>query len=147
MERDPAQSAGAWIRAIRRFRDMSTRELAEATGVPRTTINRIETGRCVPRLDTFLTVLHRTGHDLAVINEYGWPLVLDREHDQLRDRRKRRFPAHLPWLATPEFGSPDNNDWWGWNRIAWGLVGEFVPEYTYWRRRPTTPGVPWEDAT
>jgi transcriptional regulator with XRE-family HTH domain len=147
MTTDARQVASAWVRAIRRFRCLSTRELADVTGVPKTTINRIEAQRSVPRLDTFLTILHATGHLLAVVNERGWPLVLDLEHDRLVDRRKRRFPAHLPWLKTPEETSIHYRDWWGWDRIAFGLVGEYVPEYTFWRRRRTGPCVPWEDAT
>ena len=147
MEVDATRVASGWVRAIRRFRTLSTRELAEVTGVPKTTINRIEAQRCVPRLDTFLTLLRATGHELAVINEYGWPLVLEPEHDRLVDRRKRRFPAHLPWLATPEITSIDYRDWWGWDRIAFGVPGEYVPAYTFWRRRRTGTCVAWEDAT
>jgi transcriptional regulator with XRE-family HTH domain len=141
------QVASGWIRAVRRRRGMSTRELAAFTGVPKTTINRIEACRTVPRLDTFLTLLRATGHELAVVNECGWPLVLDVEHDRLRDRRERRFPAHLPWLKTPEITSVHYRDWWGWDRIAFDLDGEYVPDYTYRRRRPTKPRVHWEGAT
>jgi transcriptional regulator with XRE-family HTH domain len=144
---DARAVASGWIRAVRRWRGMSTRELAEFTGVPKTTINRIESGQTVPRLDTFLNLLRATGHELAVLNECGWPLVLDLEHDRLRDRRKRRFPAHLPWLKTPEITSIHYRDWWGWDRIAFGVLGEYVPEYNFWRRPRTGPCEPWEDAT
>jgi transcriptional regulator with XRE-family HTH domain len=147
MRADAAQVASGWVRAVRRYRQLSTRELAELAGIPKTTINRIEAQRSVPRLDTFLALLRATGHELAILDSYGWPLVLDLEHDRLRDRRKRHFPAHLPWLKTPECTSINFRDWWGWDRIAWGLVGEVPPEYTFWRRRRLRPAIPWEDAT
>ena len=146
MERDSARVASGWVRAVRRHLQLSTRELAELAGITKTTINRIEAERNVPRLDTFLALLHATGHELAILDPSGWPLLLDLEHDRLRDRRKRHFPAHLPWLRTPEYTSINYRDWWGWDRIAWGPVGD-PPEYTFWRRRRLPPAIPWEDAT
>src|SRR4051812_31733851 len=147
MDADARRVASSWVRAVRRHLQLSTRELAEVTGIPRTTINRIEAEHNVPRLDTFLTLLRTTGHELAILDRSGWPLLLEPEHDRLRDRRKRHFPAHLPWLKTPAYTSIDYRDWWGWDRIAFGLRDEGVPEHTFWRRRRSPPATPWEDAT
>lgn len=147
MERDPAAIASGWVRALRRSRVLSTRELAERAGMPKTTINRIETGRTVPRLDTFLALLAATRYELALLDAQGRQLVLDAEHDRLRDRGDRRFPAHLRAFKTPAYTSIHYRDWWGWERIAWGLGGEWVPENTFRRRRSLRAERPWEDAT
>jgi transcriptional regulator with XRE-family HTH domain len=138
VELDPAAIASGWVRAIRRYRNLSTRELAELSGVPKTTINRIETERTVPRLDTFLALLGASGLEFALLDERGVALVVDDDHDQLRDRGERRFPAHLFTFKTPELTSIHYRNWWGWDRIAFGVPGEFVPEYTFRRRGPRT---------
>ncbi|HZC71355.1 MAG TPA: helix-turn-helix transcriptional regulator [Jatrophihabitans sp.] len=121
------------IRAARRRREVSQRELAELAGLPRTTIARIEAGRVEPRLRTFLGILAALGFELAVTDGNG-VLELDDEQDALRDRAGRRFPAHLKAFKTPRYFSINKCDWWGWERIAWPFGPGEPPEYTFWHR-------------
>jgi predicted transcriptional regulator len=52
-----APFAGRLMRAARIRADLTQRALAEAAGVPGSTVARIETGQVSPRLDTFLRLL------------------------------------------------------------------------------------------
>lgn len=147
-------NTGRVIRAARRARRLSQRELADLSGVPPSTVSRIEAGQVVPRLPTLVTLLSVLGYGLTVVDGGGRMLELDDEHDRLRDRADRRFPAHLEWgrVKGPYLGSQDN--WWGWYSIAWTRDDPKVPEYTYWRRWPQLPDTAgyttmgrWDDAT
>jgi hypothetical protein len=128
--------------------------------VPLSTVDRAEAGRVVPRLKTFTDLLRALGYDLVVADRAGRLLEVDDEHDRLRDRAGRRFPAHLEAGRTP--GYFENWDhpkgWWGWERIAWPFGPGEPPEYTYWQRPrppwtgkygcpPPDPARWWEDAT
>jgi transcriptional regulator with XRE-family HTH domain len=149
-------TAGAWVRAARRTRRLSQRELAERAEVPVSTIGRIEAERTTPRIDTFVKLIASIGYEVVLVDQQLRMLRLDPAHDRLRDRGARRFPAHLRFDRTPSY---DEGGWWGWERIAWPSHGEYVPEFTYWRRRPAprTVGDPaaswsvdhllWDDAT
>jgi transcriptional regulator with XRE-family HTH domain len=151
--------AGRWLRAVRRQRQLSQRELADRAKVPLSTISRIESGASVPRLDTFVAILARAGYELVISDNCGRMLQLDADHDRLRDRGNRRFPAHLESGKTPWYFDHENpNRWWGWERIAWPFTDDWVPEHTYWRRPAPwgtgkwgfldgPPEQPWEDAT
>jgi transcriptional regulator with XRE-family HTH domain len=128
------------IRAARRARKVSQRELAELAGLPRATIGRIEAGRVEPRLRTVVELLAALGYELVIADRHNRMLELDDEHDRLRDRGGRRFPAHLKAFKTPDYFDINRSDWWGWDRISWPFgVGEPPPEYTYWHR-PRRPG-------
>jgi transcriptional regulator with XRE-family HTH domain len=48
----PAITFGARLRTLREAREMTLRELEAASGIERGTINRIERGVTVPRLDS-----------------------------------------------------------------------------------------------
>ncbi|GAB2482685.1 hypothetical protein GCM10027265_37410 [Jatrophihabitans fulvus] len=154
---EPSVRAGTWLRAIRRHRRLSQRELVELSGLRRSTVERIEAGTTVPRFDTVLRLLDATGCGLALIDHRGRPLVLDVEHEQLRDGAGRRFPAHLPSGPTP---SEYEGGWWGWRTIAWDpLDRDWVPRNTFWRRNAPAArldarwsgegerGLVWDDAT
>jgi transcriptional regulator with XRE-family HTH domain len=144
---------------VRRQRQLSQREFAEHAHVTVSTISRIEAGTTVPRLDTFVALLASTGYEIIIADNCGRMLQLDAEHDRLRDRGNRRFPAHLEAGRTPGYFEHDNpRTWWGWERIAWPFTDHWVPEFTYWRRqRPFGSGRwgfldgprqrAWEDAT
>lgn len=148
-------TAGSWVRAVRRSRRLSVRELAELAGIPRTTVSRIETGQTVPRLDTFVRLILAAGYDLAAVDEHGRLLALDPVHDELRDHGGRHFPAHLGWDRTPGY---IEGGWWGWYRVAWWFQDQAKPDFTYWRRREQSRytgrdtdcheiGRVWDDAT
>ena len=153
---ETASPAGAWLRAVRRSRRISQRELAELAQLPRSSIDRIEAGRVVPKLDTVERLLAVTGYELAVTDQHGRLLALDPERERRRDRARRHFPAHLDQGRTPTY---DDGGWWGWERIAWPYTDDWVPEWTYWRRRkarwigawemkyPSEYGPAWDDAT
>jgi transcriptional regulator with XRE-family HTH domain len=125
--------AGDVLRAVRRTRRLSQRELAEHAHLPRSTIDRIESGRNGdPRLSTLESILAAAGYVLTVTNRFGRPLAMDDDHGDLRDEAGRRFPAHLP--AYPVIGEMQD-PWWGWRRIAWTRDDPRVPSHTYLQRR------------
>jgi transcriptional regulator with XRE-family HTH domain len=150
------------VRAARRSRRVSQRELAEMARVPRSTVDRAEAGQVVPRLPTFMALLGALGYELVAVDRAGTRLELDDEHDALRDGAGRRFPAHLEADRTPGYFEQGRlmRRWWGWERIAWPAGPGQPPEFTYWlRRRPPWKGKYghlverpdpqrwWEDAT
>lgn len=146
----------AVLRAARAVRRVSQRELAELAAVPRSTVDRIEGDRTVPRVDTMDRLLGAIGLELTVRTTVGRPLPIDDVDPVLRDRAGRHFPAHLPLDPMTSFGQGSN--WWGWFRIAWTMRDPEVPRYTYTRRTgwiPPTVGdrnsawrmCIWDDAT
>jgi transcriptional regulator with XRE-family HTH domain len=126
--------AGRWIRAVRRTGRLSQRELAERAGVPRSTVERIESGASSPRLETFAGLVAAAGLELVVCNADGRRVELDDSHDRLLDRGGRRFPAHLEYARTTGYFDFSGRTWWGWHNIAWPFTDEWVPEFTYWHR-------------
>lgn len=135
---------GSVIRAIRRTRRLSQRELASLAGVPPSTICRAEAGHGEPRLDTFLGIIGAAGFGFALVDGQGRPLRLDPEHDRLRHADGSHFPAHLPWADEPDyiFGRP----WWGWHRVAFWPSRDNVPDHVFWHRRTLErlQGCEWE---
>ena len=127
----PRLDAGRSLRAVRRVHGLSQRELSALARVPRSTVDRIESGTTDPRLSTLTEILASTGLALVITDQWGHLLRVDDEHDRLRDAAFRRFPAHLE--AQP-IGLPELDGWWGWRRIAWVLDDETVPTHFYWRR-------------
>lgn len=155
-------NAGRWLRAVRRARVLSQRELAALAGVPLSTVSAIEAGRRTPGLVLFERILRATEFELAVVDttppddgktadqggDVARPpprrrLHLDDEHDAIRDRSGRRFPAHLRWGGKPVY---DNGTyWWGWHNIAWYFDRDpaIVPDHVYWHRwKPSRLGRP-----
>jgi transcriptional regulator with XRE-family HTH domain len=59
-------NAGRMLRTARRRRAMTQRDLAVASGVPQSSIARIEQGVTVPRIDTLHRLLRAAGHDLEL---------------------------------------------------------------------------------
>ena len=102
-----ASRIGAHLRGVRRRADLSQRELAARSGVPLSTIARIEAGQtCDPRLSTLTRLVEAAGYRLAILDgraELG-PLP---DLPELRDRIGRRFPAHLDPIAVRMY-----LDWW-----------------------------------
>ncbi len=138
------------LRAARRARKVSQRELATLAGVPRSTIERVEAGRVAPGLVTAARLLGSLGYELVAADQRGEILELDDEHDRVRDRAGRRFPAHLLWGRTAGYFEPLGSglDWWGWHRIAWPFDGpDIVPAHTFLHRPRdhAAPSEPWRD--
>jgi transcriptional regulator with XRE-family HTH domain len=149
--------AGAWLRAARRSRRVSQRELAALAGCVPSKVGRIESGANIPRVDTVVGLLSVLGYQLAIVDHRGRLLDYDQDHDRLRDRGDRHFPAHLDAASTPGYFEQGGRTWWGWHHVAWPFGPGKPPEHTYWRR-PAPPGSgtwgfldeipePWEDAT
>jgi transcriptional regulator with XRE-family HTH domain len=140
--------AGDVLRAVRRARRLSQRELAAVAGVPRSTVDRIEAGRTEPRLATFEAILKSVGYGLVITNQFGRMLAVD--DGWLRDRGLRCYPAHLELRPS---GNYFDGGWWGWGRLAWTPDDPKVPEYTFDRRYPDHWNNPdyaqhrWDDAT
>jgi transcriptional regulator with XRE-family HTH domain len=123
------------LRAVRHLRRLSQRELAEQAGVPRSTVDRIESGRTRdPALATIDQILNSVGLHLAIHDADNRELRIDGDRFRVWDRAGRRFPAHLPVRKITSM----QDDWWGWFRIAWlpdsPKLNPIVPYYTYDRR-------------
>jgi transcriptional regulator with XRE-family HTH domain len=119
------------LRAVRRHRRLSQRDLADHAGVPHSTIGRIESGAVEPRVATLVAILRAVHLDLALVDQFGNVLDVDEQGDRLRDRAFRRFPAHLEIERVIAEG---RDPWWGWRRIAWHPADKRVPTHTYLRR-------------
>lgn len=144
---DPADRDSArWLRAIRLARRISQREFAEIAGLPRSTVDRIEAGTTDPRFSTFVRLSEAVGYYLVLMDHRGRMCLLPRPGGRLTDRAGRTLPAHLPFAKVPAYLSGSPWQWWGWHSIAWPFTDDWVPEYTFWKRRPPPRRV-WDDAT
>jgi transcriptional regulator with XRE-family HTH domain len=115
------------VRRIRRMADLSQRELAGATGLSQATIAGIETGQLVPSLLALTRILGAADCELAVLDEQG-ERVQPYDGDGLRDRGRRRYPAHLDVYPV----GPNGQGWWGQNTVQ-----DYVrpmPTHTFGRR-------------
>ena len=114
------------VRRIRRRLDVSQRGLAALLGVSQSAVARWETGRTSPRVSTLERLLELAGLTTRVHDEDGAEAEPMRD-DGARDRRGRRFPAHVDLEAQ---------NWWvppGSERSA---------AYTAWTRSSRETGVP-----
>lgn len=59
------------LRTARRRGAMTQRDLAAASGIPQSSIARIENGSTIPRVDTLQRLLHAAGHDLELESQLG----------------------------------------------------------------------------
>ncbi len=83
------------LRWARRQRDLSQRELARWSAVPKSTIADFETGRCRPTLAVAQRLLDTMGFALAIVDpNTGRPHQVMRTDDR-RDRGGRQVPPHL----------------------------------------------------
>ena len=67
----PSVDIGTSLRSTRRRAGLSQRALAERTGIPQSSIARIEAGQTTPRVDTLERLLQATGHALEVEARLG----------------------------------------------------------------------------
>jgi len=134
------------LRAVRRVRIVSQRELADLAGVRRSTISRIESGETRrPSFELIDRIVRAAGFALVIATVHDQLLELDDELCRLRDRGGRRYPAHLPMFKVKFGGYP----WWGWSRIAWSETDQAAPVWSFYRRPTNYRPYPyyWFDAT
>ena len=101
-EDEPFDGARFIVRA-RRMADLSQRELAEAIGLSRATVGRLESGAARVDTMTLSVILEQAGLRLAVVDGNGQE-VAPIPSDVLRDHGGRRFPGHLD--ARPPLEAP-----------------------------------------
>lgn len=94
-----------FIVRTRRMADLSQRELAEAIGVSRATVGRLESGAARVETGTLSVILALAGLRLAVLDGEGTEIA-PVPVDVLRDRADRRFPGHLD--ARPPVDAPSD---------------------------------------
>jgi transcriptional regulator with XRE-family HTH domain len=144
LRKDGRVDVPATLRAARRTRRVSQRQLAEYAAVPRQTLDRIEAGHSDPRVATLEKLLDAIGFQLAVCNAHGRILKIDPDREQLVDWSGRHFPPH--WEVRPAGEYPWGH-WWGWWRRDPNVRNK-NPTHTYWRPYPSCGFEhPWEDAT
>jgi transcriptional regulator with XRE-family HTH domain len=135
------------MRAARRLRLVTQRQLADRAGVPLSTVQRIEAGRSDPRVGTLANILAVLGVELHGCAA-GYPLEPDEVRERALDAQGRHFPQNhdVARLVHPEH-------WWGWYRTNPKVVYN-PPTYTYWKRYGRAGVVDirdlahrWQDAT
>ena len=57
---------GDAVRVMRTRRNMTQEQLSEKSGIGRVVISRIETGKEIPKVDTFLVLCAATNHELLL---------------------------------------------------------------------------------
>lgn len=72
------------LRQARRRAGLTQRDLAAITGVPQSTIGRIESGRSDPRVSTLDTLLRACGDELDAVPRRGVGVDRTLAHDLLR---------------------------------------------------------------
>ena len=95
--------ADRYVRAARRAADLSQRELAARAGVPHYVVGNIERTPSLARVYDVAKLLDAVGLTLQIVDADGE--VFEPEPEQktkLRDRGRRRFPAHLDVRTTDE---------------------------------------------
>ena len=60
-------TVGHAVKSARKRAGMTQQDLAQATGMPQSSVARIEAGTVVPRTATLIALLEATGHQLAVV--------------------------------------------------------------------------------
>ena len=98
------------VRTVRRRADLSQRELAQRTGLVRSTIGRIESRSLTPGLGTLVRILAVAGLRLVAVDgdDRRVPPMEDPPGDDVRDGAGRRYPSHLDTIMDPMPG-----EWWG----------------------------------
>ncbi|NJC15038.1 transcriptional regulator with XRE-family HTH domain [Micromonospora profundi] len=139
---EDAIDVGATLRDLRRRVDLSQRELADRSGVPKSTLARIEAGRGAgPAFRTVERLVRAAGGELAVRLPGDEPRLdepeaegpetersgADEPADELRDEAGRRYPAHLDVRRVLTL-----KDWPG----AWWVHSYTLPERLWPLRVP-----------
>ncbi|MBM0235113.1 helix-turn-helix domain-containing protein [Micromonospora sp. STR1_7] len=115
-----AIDVGAILRKLRRHADLSQRELAARSGVPKSTLSRIEAGQDSRAAFRTVERLVRAAGGELVFGLPGGCRVAGREaEDEPRDEAGRRYPAHLDVRAVLTL-----KDWPG----AWWVHSYTLPQ-------------------
>ena len=103
------------VRWARRRADLSQRQLADAAGVSRSVVARLEGGGS-PRWQHVLAVLAACGVHVALVDDVGKGVRVEpADVHRGRDAAGRRYPAHLDPREIGAFG-----DWYGdWRYQCW----------------------------
>ncbi|MFF0718844.1 GNAT family N-acetyltransferase [Micromonospora sp. NPDC003816] len=131
---------GAMLRALRRRADLSQRELAALSGVPQSTVARIESGRGAdPRFRTVQRLVRAAGGTVGLVA--GGALTAGdalaagagevASDDGWRDAAGRRYPAHLDARRVRTLRDWPGAWWADWYTLPperWPLR---VPEVTF----------------
>ena len=99
--------ASGLIRRARRMRDLSQRELASLSGVPQSTVGRIESGTLTPSLRVLQQLFFACGLHLVVVDTAGRIVQPMRDLEDIHDFGGRRYPSHLSTILDPRPG-----EWW-----------------------------------
>lgn len=86
------------IRRVRRTCDLSQADLAARLGVCQSTVARWETGGTEPSLSMFQRLIALAGYTIEIWDPAAGEPVPPMRADGARDRRGRRYPAHLDVL-------------------------------------------------
>ncbi|MGK5520496.1 helix-turn-helix domain-containing protein [Micromonospora sp. URMC 107] len=141
-ERDGPIEVGTALRALRRQADLSQRELARRSGVPKSTVARIEADPGTdPRLRTVERLGRAAGGELAVGVRTADGHTTDDgpgavgalgpvPHDGRRDEGGRRYPAHLDVREVRTLKDWPGA-WWGHWYVPPEQWPVRVPEMTY----------------
>jgi transcriptional regulator with XRE-family HTH domain len=114
------------LRVLRASRGLSQRGLAEATGVSKSAVARLEAGSLPPGVARWVRDLDALGLEVRVLPARSEDdLVVPPPH---RDGAGRQLPAHV--LARRQSMPPT---WWFVRHGGWG-TREAEPEW-FWRRR------------
>lgn len=58
---------GKTIASLREKKKLTQKQLADATGLTRTSVNLLENGKQIPRYDTLCSILEKLGYDLIIV--------------------------------------------------------------------------------
>ncbi|MGN9774613.1 helix-turn-helix domain-containing protein [Micromonospora sp. H33] len=142
MSEETRLDVGAALRAARHRADLSQRELAERSGVPKSTLARLESrAESDPRLRTVERLLQAAGYELVVrVRDsvegpdgvrLGGEELGGEPHGEARDEAGRRYPAHLDVRKVRTLHDWPGAWWAHWYTLPperWPLR---VPEFTY----------------
>ncbi len=118
------------VREARRRAGVSQRELAARTGVPLSTVTRVESGEVAqPGVATLARLIAVAGLRLLVVDADDAPVVVSAEVSAARGTAGCRLPPHLN--VRPVRG---REDWWAyWPRYS-STADPPLPKWTYDRR-------------
>lgn len=86
---------GRTLRHARRRARLTQRQLAEAAGVPQSTVARIEAGTTMPRVDTFEHLLEICGMDIELTHKRGVGVDVTLIEDLLQRTPDERVAAGI----------------------------------------------------
>lgn len=131
----PLLSVPEMLRTARHFADLSQRELASRSGVPKSVLGDLESGRTqAPAFGLVERLLAACGLRLVLMDPRLATPVFRRAHDGALDAGGRHFPGHLDVRVVA-----DDSQWW-FSRLIPGQRQR--PAFTAdWRRNQNRPRV------